>query len=235
MFLRLPGWKVRGITRNPSGTAAQTLAANGVEVVKGDLDDIKSLLSAFEGAAVIFSNPDFFGHLFQVLATNDSLGGRTPLVYAYDREVEQGIRIAEAAASPTVLKTLELFIFSSLVEARKWSNGKYAHVYHYDSKAEIVRLIKSRFPEVAARMSTLIMGHYVTNWKMFPPMVPKKQSDGSYKIQRTFSPAFVMPFVVPHKDAGAFVKALTDLPPGKSLLGVSKHMTWPEWYVILFR
>lgn len=38
-----------------------------------------------------------------------------------------------------------------------------------------------------------------------------------------------MPFVVAHEDTGAFVKALVDLPPGKNLLGVSEHMTWPEW------
>ncbi len=38
-----------------------------------------------------------------------------------------------------------------------------------------------------------------------------------------------MPFGVPYKDTGAFVKSLFDLPPGMNLLGVSEQMTWPEW------
>ena len=38
-----------------------------------------------------------------------------------------------------------------------------------------------------------------------------------------------MPFVVAHEDTGAFVKALVDLPAGTNLLGVSEHMTFPEY------
>ncbi|MCJ1386082.1 hypothetical protein MMC17_009207 [Xylographa soralifera] len=228
-FLRLPGWKVRGITRNPSSPAAQAHTANGVEIVKGDLDDKQSLFPAFEGATVIFSNTDFFGHLFQALALKDISGGRTPNEFACDREVEQGINIAEAAASPTTLKTLKLFVLSSLSDARKWSHGKYTYIYHNDAKAEIIRAIHTRFPELAARMSTVQIGHYVRNWQASPPLAPQKQPDGSFIIQRTSSPGYKMPFVVTHEDTGSFVKALVDLPPGKDLLGVSEHMTWPEW------
>ncbi|MCJ1415332.1 hypothetical protein MMC32_001664 [Xylographa parallela] len=199
-FLRLPGWKVRGVTRQPSSPAAQAHAANGVDIVKGDLDDIQSLLSAFKDAAVIFSNTDFFG-----------------------------INIAEAAASPTTLKTLERFVLSSLSDARKWSHGKYTYTYHSDAKAEIIRTIQNRFPELAARMSTVQIGHYVRNWQSFPPMAPQKQPDGSFLMERTFSMDYKMPFVVTYADTGVFVKALVDLPPGKNLLGVSEHMTWPEW------
>ena len=228
-FLRLPGWKVRGVTRQPSSPAAQAHAANGVDIVKGDLDDIQSLLSAFKDAAVIFSNTDFFGHLFEALASKDISKNRTPSEYAYDREVEQGINIAEAAASPTTLKTLERFVLSSLSDARKWSHGKYTYTYHSDAKAEIIRTIQNRFPELAARMSTVQIGHYVRNWQSFPPMAPQKQPDGSFLIERTFSMDYKMPFVVTYADTGVFVKALVDLPPGKNLLGVSEHMTWPEW------
>ena len=228
-FRNLPGWKVRGITRNPAGQTAQAHAAHGVEIVKGDLDDKQSLLPAFEGASVIFSNTDFFGHLFTALSSQDILKGRTPNKYAFDREVEQGVNIAEAAASPTVLKTLERFVLSSLSDARKWSKGKYVHAYHHDAKAEIIQAIRTRFPELGTRMSLLQVGHYVRNWQTFPPLAPQKQPDGSFIVQRTFSPNCKMPFVVTHKDTGAFVKALVDLPPGKDLLGVSEHMTWPEW------
>jgi hypothetical protein len=146
------------------------LAANGVEIVKADIDDKQSLFPTLEGAAVIFSNTNFFLHLRDRLASGDLAPGRTLNEYAFDHEVAQGVNIAEAAASPAVLKTLERFVLSSLSDARKWSGGKYTTVYHYDSKAEIIRDIQTRFPELAKRMSTLQVGHYVSNWKVFPAM-----------------------------------------------------------------
>jgi hypothetical protein len=205
------------------------LAAKGVEIVKADIDDKHSLFPAFEGASVIFSNTDFFLHLRNALAPGGSPSGRTPNEHAFDREVAQGINIAEAAASPAVLKTLERFVLSSLSDARKWSGGKYTTVYHYDSKAEMIRVIQTKFPELAARMSTLQVGHYVTNWKAFPSMAPQKQPDGSFLTFRPVGPNLQFPFVDTHRDTGSFVKALVDLPPGKDLLGVSQSMTWLEW------
>lgn len=229
-FLSQPEWKVRGITRNPSGAAAQALTGKGVEIVQGDLDDKDSLVPAFEGANLIFSNTDFFGHLWQGLSlAPEVLAGRSPNQYAYDREVEQGLNIAEAASKPSVLKTLERFVLSSLSDAKKWSGGKYANVYHNDTKTAIIDATKARFPEVAARTSYLQVGHYVRNWQTAPPLRPQKQDDGSFVVQRTFSPTFAMPFIVTHLDTGVFVHALADLPAGTNLLGVSEHMTWPAW------
>jgi NmrA-like family len=201
------------------------LSVKRVEIVKGDLNDKASLISAFEGATMIFSNTDFFLHLKQAMVPGVPTPGRTPNEYAYDREIERGINVAEAAASPTVLKTLERFVLSSLSDARKWSGSKYTTVYYYDSKAEAIRVIRSRFPELAARMSTLQVGHYVANWKAFPSMAPQKQLDGSFLTLRPVGPNVQFPFVVTHQDTGAFVKALVDLPPGKDLLGVSQTMT----------
>jgi uncharacterized protein YbjT (DUF2867 family) len=41
-------YRVRALTRNPSSEKAQTLSARGVEVVKADLNDERSLIKAFE-------------------------------------------------------------------------------------------------------------------------------------------------------------------------------------------
>ncbi len=199
------------------------MAANGVEIVKADFDDKQSLFPAFEGATVIFSNTDFFAHLWSAPPE------RTPNEYAFGRELAQGISIAEAAASPAVLKTLERFVLSSLSDARKLSSGKYTTVYHYDSKADMIEFIRTRLPELAARMSMVQLGHYVTNWKAFPSMAPQKQPDGSYLITRPLDPTFTIPFVVAHRDTGPLVKALVDAPPGKHLLGVSQNMSFSEW------
>lgn len=123
-------------------------------------------------------------------------------------------------------------MYSSLSDARKWSSGKFTTVFHFDSKAEVIRVIQTRFPELAAKMSKLQMGHYITQWKSFAPLAPQKQLDGSYLVSRTTAPNLKYPFVATHLDSGAFVKALVDAPPGKTLLGVSQGMTWPEWLVI---
>ncbi|KAF7956138.1 hypothetical protein EAE96_005058 [Botrytis aclada] len=227
-FLRFPEWRVRGTTRNPASATAQALADKGVEIVQADFDDKPSLSSAFQGAAVIYSNTDFFVHLFTGISAG-APPGRTVLEHACDREVAQGINIAEAAASPSVLETLEYFIYSSLSDATKWSKGKYTTVYHFDSKAETIRQIQSRFPDLAARMSTLQMGYYVTNWKAFASMEPQKQDDGNFLFERPLSPDSVVEFVVTQRDTGGFVKALIEMPPGKNLIGVSERMTWQEW------
>lgn len=42
------GWKVRAITREPSGDKGKALAAEGYEVVQANIDDIDSLKKAFE-------------------------------------------------------------------------------------------------------------------------------------------------------------------------------------------
>ena len=49
------GVKVRGLTRKPESEAAKALAARGVEIVKGDLDDEASLKQALQGAWGAFS------------------------------------------------------------------------------------------------------------------------------------------------------------------------------------
>ena len=218
---------MRGVTRNPSGEAAQALAAEGVELVQGDLDDKQSLIEAFQGATAIFSNTDFFAHLFHAMKPGNLPDGRTALEYAYDREVAQGMNIAEAAESPSVLKSLERFVYSSLSHATKWSGGKFK-LYHFDSKAETVRLMRERCPEVASRMSTVIVGHYVTNWKTFAKLAPQRQPDGSFLLSRNSPATFKMPHFVAHRDTGPFVKTLVDMPPKKDIFAVSEYMTFPQ-------
>ncbi|KAF3396777.1 NmrA-like family domain-containing protein 1 [Talaromyces pinophilus] len=225
-FLSLPGWKVRGISRNPTSPASQALISQGVEIIQADMDDEASLYPAFEGANVIFSNTDFFVHFFGALAS----GNESSRKFAYDREVEQGLNIARAAASPSVISTLDRFVYSSLSDPRKWSNGKFLGSWHNNSKVDVIQAIETQFPELAKRMSLVQLGHYVTNWKTFPPMAPQKQADGSFVVRRTFSPELKMPFVVPQADTGEYVKALVlDLPAGTEVLAVSEFLTLPEW------
>src|SRR5215212_10032386 len=48
------GHRVRALTRNVTGPAAQALAATGVQVIAGDLDDGESVSTALDGVDAVF-------------------------------------------------------------------------------------------------------------------------------------------------------------------------------------
>ena len=161
VFAKEKGWKVRGITRNPD--KAQSRVGKGVEVVKGDLDDKESLVEAFKGADAIFTNTDFWGPFHNPTTRAKVKPGQTINEYCYDYELQQGKNVADAAAT---VDGLERFVVSAVCDAKKWSKGKYTWVYHFDAKAKIVEYIKKTYPELAAKMSVVQIGAYMTNWKM---------------------------------------------------------------------
>jgi hypothetical protein len=200
VFLNEPGWKVRGITRDPSKPAAKKWAEQGVQVVAGKLGDVESLKKAFEGANVIFGFTDFWQHLTNPeshkLAAEQ---GRTPNEVAYDQEVAQGKAIVDAAAANVA--TLDKFILSTCSEARKWSHGTIRWVLHFDAKAEAVNYLKASYPELWAKTSLLQMAYYVTNWRSFSG-TPKKQDDGSFVVSLPMSGDRKLPIVDPSSDCG---------------------------------
>ena len=54
-FLHDPTFRVRAITRDPSSAAAKELEGKGVDVVQGDIHDVKSLEHAFRGVNIVFA------------------------------------------------------------------------------------------------------------------------------------------------------------------------------------
>ncbi|PRP77818.1 hypothetical protein PROFUN_07760 [Planoprotostelium fungivorum] len=199
-FAQLPDWRVRGITRNPSSPAAKKLEEIGVEIVQADADDKHSLIDAF-----------------------------TSWQYALRRETEQAINIAEAAETPSILKTLERFVFSSIVSVTKWSKGKYTQAYHQEGKEESVRQIRERCPGVSAVMSFVYLGTYVNNWRFAAVMGPQRQPDGSFIMTRNTPAHLKLPHVVAERDTGPYVRALVDMEPGKKVFAVSEYMSFTDF------
>ena len=78
------GFACRAITRTPDSAAAQALADQGATVVRADLDDVDSLISAFEGAYGVFCLTSFFEH------------------FDAEREATQAANLARAAAAAGV-------------------------------------------------------------------------------------------------------------------------------------
>ncbi len=103
------GFQVSALTRNPQKPVAQALADQGAEVVQGDMEDRSSMERALEGAYGIFSVQNF---------------GET----GYDREVQQGKTVADAAKAAGV----EHLVYSSVGSAHRQTG-----IPHFESKWEI--------------------------------------------------------------------------------------------------
>lgn len=110
------GWHVRGLTRNPHSPAARALAARGVEVVAGDLDQPASLAAAMQGAYGVYSLQDYW---------------ETGL----EREVAQGVAAADAAAAAGVSH----FVYASVGGAERTAG---LGITHFEGKARIERHIR---------------------------------------------------------------------------------------------
>ncbi|ROT42961.1 NAD(P)-binding protein [Sodiomyces alkalinus F11] len=230
-------WQVRGLTRNPGSAKAKEWAGRGVEIVKGDHDDVESLKAAFKGAHAIFAVTDWAANYFRVsedkaLQEKAKAAGRTIEEYAGDLEKAQGIKVATAASDPAVLSTLERFVFSTLTAVQKISGGKYKHAYEFDSKADVESHIREHLPELRARLSTVTMGIFQENWKDIPAFRAQKKPDGTYEFLRLNVPGshLATPEVVASRDTGAFVEALVfHHPPGTDVLGASEIISRPDY------
>jgi hypothetical protein len=226
--LNIPGWKVRGITRNPNSAAAQALTLRGVEVVKANLDDVSTLTEAFRGANVIFLVTDYWAAVnVPENYAKAAAQGKPIRDYAFDLEVAQGINAAKVAVDPSVLPTLERFVFSSLADMRKWTNGKMSFKNHFESKGRIEEHILG-LPELAEKLSTVQLGYYYTNWKQSPDFAPRKLDDGSFLYRTPFGADTRMPWIDASSDTGKFVEALVNAPAGTHMLGVSEFGTYAD-------
>jgi uncharacterized protein YbjT (DUF2867 family) len=108
------GYGVRALTRDPEQPAARDLAQQGADVAQGDMDDRASLDRALEGAYGAYSVQNFWET-------------------GYDREVEQGVRVADAAQAAGV----EHLVYSSVGSAHR-NTG----LSHFESKWQIENHIR---------------------------------------------------------------------------------------------
>ena len=128
------GWKLRALTRNPAGAAAQNLTAQGIEAIQGDLEDPDSLARAAQGVYGIYSVQDFW-----------SVGAK--------REVQQGKNLADAAKKAGV----EHFVYSSVGGAERNSG-----IEHWESKWEIEKYIrKLGLPATMLRPAAFMENYYI--------------------------------------------------------------------------
>src|ERR1700720_1135954 len=113
------GFRLRGLTRKPDGERAAALARNGVEIIKGDLDDEVTLRRALAGAWGVF-------------------GVQNTLEAGVEREEAQGKRLATLARDARV----QHYVYTSVGSAHKRTG-----IPHFDNKWRIEETVRSlRFP-----------------------------------------------------------------------------------------
>lgn len=154
----------RAITRNVNSDKAKALADAGAEVVAADLDDVKSLKQAFEGAHGAFCVTNFWEH------------------FKPEKEVTQARNMAQAAKDAHV----KHIIWSTLEDTREsiplsddrmpTLMGKYK-VPHFDGKGEANAI----FTELGVPTTFLVTSFYWDNFIHFG-MGPKKGPDGKLAI-----------------------------------------------------
>lgn len=165
------GFKLRAVTRKPESEAAKALAALGVEVVQGDLDDAASLERVLRGAWGVFA------------VQNTWEAG-------VEREEEQGKRIAKSARE----RGVQRFVYASVGSAHK-NTG----IPHFDNKFRVEQTLKGlAFPSYAILRPVFFMENLLSPWflqgdKLVTAMTPttKLQMIAADDIGRFGAQAFI--------------------------------------------
>ncbi|RST16658.1 NmrA/HSCARG family protein [Streptomyces sp. WAC05374] len=130
------GRDTAALVRDPRSEAARALAALGVRLVTGDLDDEASLRAAMEGVHGVFSVQNFM--------TPKGLGG----------EVRQGRAVARAAKATGVAHV----VYSSVGGAERDSG-----VPHFDSKRHIERYLEGLGVPTTVLRPTFFMDNFAAH------------------------------------------------------------------------
>jgi uncharacterized protein YbjT (DUF2867 family) len=144
------GFRLRGMTRKPEGEAARALAAAGVEVVRGDLDDPASLKAALTGA---------WG----------ALGVQNTWEAGVEKEEEQGKRFATMAREAGV----QHFVYQSVGSAHRKTG-----IPHFDNKSRIEDTVRAlNFPSHVIIRPVFFMENLLSPWflngdKLYAAMKP---------------------------------------------------------------
>ncbi|KAF3764519.1 hypothetical protein M406DRAFT_42669 [Cryphonectria parasitica EP155] len=183
-------WAVRGVSRNAESDSAKKLTALGVEMVSADLNDKASLVRAMKGAYAIFAVTNYWEKMDMQL------------------DIDQGKNLADAAKENGV----QHYVWSSLLNINKLTNGKLPHVYHFDSKAMVEDYVR----EIGLPATFVMPGFFMSNLPggMFRATPP----DNEWTLALPMPETAPIPLFDP-EDMGAWVKAILLRRDGPGMLG----------------
>jgi uncharacterized protein YbjT (DUF2867 family) len=133
------GFRLRGLTRNPASDRAAALARDGIEIVKGDLNDAAALRTALAGAWGVF-------------------GVQNPLYGGVEQEEAQGRRLATLAREVGI----EHYVYTSVGSAHKRTG-----IPHFDDKWRIEETVRGlRFPSHVILRPVFFMENLLTSYSL---------------------------------------------------------------------
>src|SRR5437016_2205323 len=158
------GFAARAVTRDPNSDKAKALADAGAEVVAGNIDNVKSLTKAFEGAYGAFCVTFYWEHM------------KPDLELTHARNMAQAAK--EAGVRHVIWSTLEDTRKSIPLSDNRMPTrmGKYK-VLHFDAKGEANAI----FTQLGVPTTFLLTSFYWENLIYFG-MGPKKGADGKLAI-----------------------------------------------------
>jgi uncharacterized protein YbjT (DUF2867 family) len=169
------GLTVRALVRNPQSAHAKALADAGVEIARGDMNDLDSLKKAMERVLGVYSVQDYF-----------TVGAAA--------EVREGKNMADAALEAGVAH----FVYSSVGGAERKTG-----IPHFETKREIETYIrKLRLPATMIRPVGFMENYYLpqlegqlVKGRLFDPVRGNKplQTIASDDIGKFISLAFSQP------------------------------------------
>ncbi|KAJ7693037.1 hypothetical protein B0H17DRAFT_933523 [Mycena rosella] len=199
----------RAVSRSLDSAKSKALMAKGIQVVKANLFDVESVKAAIRGNDAVFGVHTICGLRRGGISTSLRIGKNL-----VDAAKEVGVKF---------------FIWSSLPNATKLSDGLYKHGYHVDNKAEIEDYLKASGVPYAA----LLTCWFAENLWNFGSL---QKTDTGYTIPApNFGPADIQTATWVAHDFGPAAVALlsnyTD--PMKGVLGnaflvISMQFTYPE-------
>jgi len=197
---KLKEWRVRGVTRDVTKDSSKKLAAKGVEVVSADMDDKASLEKAMENATAVFAVTNYWEKLDAAL------------------ETQQGKNLADAAKAAGV----KHYIWSSLIDCNKLTNGKLAKIYHFDSKAKVEEYVR----ELGIPATFFMAGFYMSN---LPGGMFRQQEDGAWALALPVpETTSQVPVFDAAGDTGKWIKAIVlggDALLGRDVLAATAYLT----------
>ncbi|KAJ2743527.1 hypothetical protein GGI20_003682 [Coemansia sp. BCRC 34301] len=189
-------YKLRALTRDPSGKQAVSLKAKypGVEWVRADLDDPASLRSAFQGAGVVFGVTQFF----QRDISERVEGGNE------NAEFEQGKNIVDAA----IAEGVHSMVLSSLDSIIQLSHGKYTGVLHFEGKHKIEEYLTSKLDKIKGYF--VYAGFYMENFVSYSRISPEDNRTVEFTLP--LKPTTKLPLVDTANDTGPVVAYILEHP-----------------------
>ncbi|PLB46601.1 NAD(P)-binding protein [Aspergillus steynii IBT 23096] len=181
-------FRIRGVTRDITKSAAKALLNRNIDIVTADLNIASTIIPAIRDSHTLFLVTDYWAH-------------QDP-----NTEFEQGKNVIDVAKAAGVKHV----IFSSLDSAIWQTDGRYKYVGHREGKARVEEYRRAS----GMAWTSVLVGYYMSNFLGLVERVFCGEGE-EYRLRYPFEGRrAVLPLVDAERDVGVFVGAALKDPDG---------------------